>query len=143
MKKYMLSYEYDDTRYECFYRIINKFRIEKRYKLANAYYKLLKPFNKTGKLFLINNIYDYLMNFELTILAYYIKEYQIAIDSYKLLFKNSNKIPNNILASMATNLKLYITKVDMTDDGFFDGYTYFTRVCLDRGVFVPSYKLNK
>jgi len=140
---YTLSYEYDDTRYECFYEIIKKFRLEGKYKLANAYYKFLKPFNKLGKLFLVNNIYEYLMKFELTILSYYVKEYQIAIDSYKFLFKNSSKIPNNILAMMATNLKWYITKVDMTDDEFFDGYTYFTSICLDRDVFVPYYKLNK
>jgi len=107
---YLLSYEYDNSRYECFYHLIHHYRQKGMRKLALSLYKQLKPVDvNNNKLFLVYNIHDWKLDFELTIIPYYCKEYRIAIEAFKRLFKNeSKKIPLNIVRLICKNFGYYI-----------------------------------
>ncbi len=56
---YLLSYEYDNSRYECFYHLIHHYRQKGMRKLALSLYKQLKPVDvNNNKLFLVYNIQE-------------------------------------------------------------------------------------
>ena len=106
---YLLSYEYDNSRYECFYHLIHHYRKKGMRKLAFSLYKQLKPVDvNNNKLFLVYDIHDWKLDFELTIITYYIKEYREGINAFKRLFKNeSKKIPLNIVGLILKNFTYY------------------------------------
>ena len=112
---YLLSYEYDDTRHECFYKMINQYRLENKRKLAYNLYEMLKPVNENGnKLFFVYSIHEWKLNFELTIISFYIRKYQTGINSFKKLFKLRN-IPLNYVKSILSNYKFYIDHIKMEE----------------------------
>jgi len=112
---YLLSYEYDNSRYECFYEMIVHYRKQGKRKTALSLYKQLRPVNiNSGKLFLVSAVHDWKLDFELTIIPYYAKEYNYAINAFKRLFKN-RKIPKNIARLIIKNFgfyEKYMSKID-------------------------------
>lgn len=136
---YCLSYEYDNNRLEAFYEIMHNFRVKDMHNMAISYYKLLKPLKeKEYKLFLIGNIYDYLLDIEITISAYYTKDYNLGIKSFKNLFKNAEKIPDKQLKLIHNNLKFYIDKFDDKDLELISSFDNFNKVLYNKG-FIKSY----
>ena len=104
---YLLSYEYDNSRYECFYEMIKINRINGRKRLAFSLYKQLKPFvNNSGKLFLTSSVHDWKLDYEVSIIAFYSRAYQDGIDCFKRLF-NCKTIAKNMIASIFKNFGYY------------------------------------
>ena len=104
---YLLSYEYDNSRYECFYEMIKIHRINGKKRIAFSLYKQLKPFvNNSGKLFLTYSVHDWKLDYEVSIIAYYSRAYQDGIDAFKRLF-NCKTIPKNTVASILKNFGYY------------------------------------
>lgn len=114
---YLLSYEYDNSRYECFYHLIHHYRQKGMRKLALSLYKQLKPVDvNNNKLFLVYDIHEWKLDFELTIITYYCREYRIGIEAFKRLFKNeSKKIPLNFVVLICKNFNYY-TKYMKSDE---------------------------
>ncbi len=104
---YLLSYEYDSSRYECFYEMIKYYREKGKKKLAYSFYKQLKPFNNnSGKLFLVSSVHDWKLDYEISIVAYYNNAYQEGINAFKRLF-NCKTITLNMIASIIKNFTYY------------------------------------
>ena len=104
---YLLSYEYDSSRYECFYEMIKYYRQKGKKKLAYSFYKQLKPFNNnSGKLFLVSSVHDWKLDYEVSIVAFYNKAYQEGINAFKRLF-NCKTITLNMIASIIKNFTYY------------------------------------
>ena len=67
----------------------------------------MRPVNiNSGKLFLVSAVHDWKLDFELTIIPYYAKEYNYAINAFKRLFKN-RKIPKNTARLIIKNFGFY------------------------------------
>lgn len=104
---YLLSYEFDSSRHECFYEMIKHYRMNGKKKLAYSLYKQLKPINKnSGKLFLVYSVHDWKLDYEVTIIAYYSQAYQEGINAFKRLFK-CKTIKTNLIASIIKNFNYY------------------------------------
>ena len=104
---YLLSFEYDSSRYECFYEMIKYHRYKGNKKLAYSFYKQLNPLNEnSGKLFLVSSIHNWKLDYEITIIAYYNNAYQEGINAFKRLF-NCKTIPKNMIASIFKNFGYY------------------------------------
>ena len=104
---YLLSYEYDNSRYECFYEMIKMHRLNGNKRLAYSLYKQLNPFiNNSGKLFLISSIHDWKLDYEVSIIAFYSRDYQGGIDSFKRMFK-CKTISKKMIASISKNFGYY------------------------------------
>ena len=141
---YALSYEYDDNRLEAFYEIIHKARLSGKHKIALAYYKLLKPLiDKGNKLFIINHIYDYSLDIDISISGYYVNEFKLAINSFKNLFKNSEKIPDHFLKLIVSNLRFYIDKLDYKDQSFYNNFKTFIKLLERKNIDFPKEQKQK
>lgn len=108
---YMKSYEYDDSRYESFYEMIHYYRRNNMKKLAFSLYKQLKPINNNeNKLFLTYDINEWKLDFEVSIIAFYIREYDEGIKAFKRLFKNK-KIKLDHVTTILNNFKFYTNHI--------------------------------
>jgi hypothetical protein len=121
-----LAFDTDD-RYECIYEIITYFRKNNKPLLAYQYYKMIKNLNidSGNKLFLINQVYDYLLDYELSIIAMYNNEYQIGINSFNKLFLKNN-IDINIQVSVLNNFIFYINHIKF-DINLLENYCNFVK----------------
>lgn len=113
---FLLSYEFDPTRWECFYTMIKHYRINSKHNLAYGLYKLLREMDEPfeNKLFIIKDIHDYLLYFELTVILYYVKDYKASVDAFKKLFLNK-KLPNHLVWQIQKNFTFYEKYYDKTD----------------------------
>ena len=108
---YYLSYEYDDSRYECFYKMINQYRLNNKRKLAYNLYKMLKPVKKNdNKLFFVFSIHEWKLDFEISIISFYVKKYQTGINAFKKLFKLRD-LPFNFSRAILNNYKFYLNHI--------------------------------
>ena len=141
---YASSYEYDDNRLEAFYEIIHKARLLGKHKIVLAYYKLLKPIiDKGNKLFIINHIYDYSLDIDISISGYYVNEFKLAINSFKNLFKNCEKIPDHFLKLIVSNLRFYIDKLDDKDQAFYNNFKIFIKLLERKTIDFPKEQKEK
>ena len=141
---YALSYEYDDNRQEALYEIIHKSRLAGKHNIALAYYKLLKPIKDKGnKLFVINHIYDYSLDIDISISGYYANEFYLAIKSFKNLFKNSEKIPIHLLKLTVSNFRFYIDKLDDKDQDFYNKFKKFINLLERKNITFPEEQKQK
>lgn len=103
------AYNYFPTRLESLYEVIKHYRINKKHTLGIEFYNLAKKtldqkHNMVGHLFLHQNIYDYLIIYEYTILSYYIGIKNINDECVTVLNKCSN---TQIISNLFTNYKFY------------------------------------
>ena len=104
---YLLSYEYDNSRYECFYEMIKLNRINGNKKLAYSLYKQLKPIQlNSGKLFLTSSIHEWKLDYEVSIIAYYSNAHQEGIDAFKRIFK-CKSVSINMIGNISKNFRFY------------------------------------
>ena len=107
---WMLAYDTDPERYESLYQIITHFRKNNNNNLAYKYYLMIdqhKHININEKLFLIKNIYDYLLDYEMTIIFFYVKKYSEGINIFNKLFLIKN-IVLHLKQNIINNFIFYI-----------------------------------
>ena len=70
--------------------MIKHYREGSKHKLAYGLYKLLREMDEPfeNKLFIIKDIHEYLLYFELTIILYYVKDYNASVIAFKKLFSH-------------------------------------------------------
>jgi tetratricopeptide (TPR) repeat protein len=71
---WLLAFEINPLRIENLYKIIRYYRMNEKYKLAYMFYNIamkLVPHKKDNFLFLENDVYNYLLDYEYSIIAYY------------------------------------------------------------------------
>ena len=105
------SHNFYDDRIENLYEIIKHYREKKAFKMAYSFYVLANEIRskktKYDNLFLQKDIYDYKLDYELSILGYYCnwENYDIRKASMKVLACDTT--PEDILKSVLNNYKFY------------------------------------
>jgi hypothetical protein len=127
---WMLAYDSDPERYESIYQIITHFRKNNNINLAYKYYLMIdrhKNININEKLFLIRNIYDYLLDYEMTIIFFYVKKYEEAINIFNKLFLTKN-IELHLKQNIINNFIFYIDYiVEENNFNLFENYLNFIK----------------
>jgi glycosyltransferase involved in cell wall biosynthesis len=66
-----------NTRAECYYRLANMYRVKGKHRLSYTFATLGKQISKpTNALFSFDNVYDYLLDFEISISAWYVDKHK-------------------------------------------------------------------
>lgn len=109
---YLDAFNYDTSRIEPLYCVVKHFRIEGKQKLAYEFLKIAKqiPYPSSAQLFIDDEIYNYLLDYELSILAYYINDKTEGLITSENLLKK--RLPNNINNSVERNLIFYLPQLD-------------------------------
>ena len=122
---WLKGYNKYPVRSENIYEICKHYRITSNYNLAFLFYKIGKqiPYPDNSRLFIQKNVYDYLFDYELSIIAYYInKKKEAANISLTLLNNKNNSHLNNVLE----NYKFYSPK--LKDNSKFNEINISTRL---------------
>jgi len=122
------GYHYDPARAENIYEIVKHYRIKGKHNLAYLFIKVGKsiPLPKNRILFLHYNVYNYLFNYEFSIIAYYISPRPDILSCYMKLLNTNTHLDHQHLLS---NFKFYCSSlkhkrcVDLNDSSDFEGYT--------------------
>ena len=114
---WMLAYDYFPKRLENIYEIINHFRCESKHKLAYEFYKIaLKQLEGVDKskidyLFLQNDIYDYKIDYEYSIVGYYHNPDNIDLAALSMRVMCAKNIEDSILKNVLSNYKFYSNQI--------------------------------
>ncbi len=119
------AYEFHPKRIESLYEVIKAYRIMGKTRLAYMLYKEAKsvPYPKDDVLFINHNIYNYELDYELSIIGYYVKHPDIDKTIVKLL----NDMPDSNFTHLMSNYKFYTKKLvtdirDFTNHKVFPGF---------------------
>lgn len=125
-----LSFDADPERCEGIYYIIKHCRENGKFQLALHYYKWIEK-NKTrnllDKLFVTEDVYKYLLDYEFTIIACYVNQHKLAITSFHTLFKYANALSSSLKENIVSNLQFYIKFIDSENLSFFYDYLAFVK----------------
>jgi len=122
---WMLAHELDPFRLESMYEIISHFRKNGNLVLAYNFYNMIKKtdsYDFNNKLFICKPIYDFLLDYELSIIFCYNNMHSDAIKIYHKLFNNKN-IPIIYKINILENFIFYtqhISKNLQFQEHFFD-----------------------
>lgn len=115
---WLMAYNVFPNRIENLYKIIEHYRSNCNYTIAHEFFKLADKIRNNTKnfdfLFLEKDVYEYKLNYELSIIGYYIKEnnYDMVHCCWKLLNKN---IPDIIKHNVLCNYKYYCPVLEGED----------------------------
>ncbi len=114
---WMLAYDYFPKRLENIYEIINHYRCESKHKLAYEFYKIaLKQLEGVDKskidyLFLQNDVYDYKIDYECSIVGYYYNPDNIDLAALSMRVMCAKNIEDSILKNVLSNYKFYCNQI--------------------------------
>ena len=117
------GYDYYPKRVENLYEIVHHYRCINKYKLAQMYYQMAKnilsqDLDKDSYLFLHNDIYTYKLDYEYSIIGYYLGITDINEEVIRILNHSDDQ---SIISNLFTNMKFYkdmlnpIRTVDFTN----------------------------
>jgi FkbM family methyltransferase len=134
-----LSFDADPERCEGIYYIIKHCRENGKFQLAFHYYNLIEK-NKTrnllDKLFVTEDVYKYLLDYEFTIIACYVNQDKLAISSFHTLFKYVNALSNGLKENIVYNLQFYLKFIDCSIENlpfFYDYLGFVKQIYLENG----------
>lgn len=119
---WMEAYEYYSERIENLYEIVKLYREQSKYQLAYQFY-LIADYQRTyhysdDHLFHEKSIYDYKLDYELSIMAYYVK--MPLSDIHKKihhLLSNNTHTDDSIIKNILSNYKFYTHSLSDYDNG--------------------------
>ena len=136
---WVLSFDADPERCEGIYYIIKHCRENGKFQLAFHYYNLIEK-NKTrnllDKLFVTEDVYKYLLDYEFTIIACYVNQHKLATPSFHTLFKYANTLNVGLKEVIIYNLQFYLDFIDCIAENlsfFYDYLTFVKQIYLDTG----------
>jgi hypothetical protein len=125
-----LSFDADPERCEGIYYIIKHCREKGNFRLALHYYNWIEK-NKTrnllDKLFVTEDVYKYLLDYEFTIIACYVNQHELVIPSFHTLFKYANALSSSLKENIVSNLQFYLNFIDSENLPFFYDYLAFVK----------------
>lgn len=119
---WMLAYDYFPKRLENIYEIIHYYRNESKHKLAYEFYKMAQKQlegvdkSKIDYLFLQNDVYDYKIDYEYSIVGYYYNPDNIDMARLSMRVLTARNIEDSILKNVFSNYKFYCKPLTMTDN---------------------------
>lgn len=133
------AYDIDKTRAEAIYFMVNHYRMIRNYDEAYNYYKLLPAnYKNLNKDILLNDVYEYQLDYELSIIAYYVDQKAEGIESYRELFKSADIIPSYIRLNILDNFMFFVDSVSDTDLDLFQKFQYFIEVTKEEATLSES-----
>ena len=110
IKIWLEAYGYHPKRAENLYEIVKHYRINDQQQLSYIFYKLAKqiPYPTDNVLFIHKDVYDYLLDYEYYILAYYVDRTSDLRSLFMKLMNAKALDANNLLA----NYKFYVKSLD-------------------------------
>ena len=125
-----LSFNADPERCEGIYYIIKHCREKGNFQIAYHYYKWIEN-NKTRnileKLFVTEDVYKYLLDYEFTIIACYVNQHKLATPSFHTLFKYALALSIDLKEVIVYNLQFYLNFIDSENLQFFYDYLAFVQ----------------
>ena len=118
---WLLAYDYFPKRLENIYEIIHYYRNESKHKLAYEFYKMAckqlegVDRSKIDYLFLQNDVYDYKLDYEYSIVGYYYNPDNIDIARLSMRVLCANSIEDSIMKNVLSNYKFYCKPLEMTE----------------------------
>jgi len=109
---WLKAYSFYPRRAESIYEIVKHFRTKGDHEVAHLFYKIGKeiPFPHDNVLFIHKDVYDYLFDYELSIISYYLRNYEgDKRDSFMKLFNTDHSLDTNHIMA---NYKFYSKSVD-------------------------------
>lgn len=133
---FLEAYQHYPKRAESLYELVKIYRIRGLQNVAYMFYNTAKqiPYPKDDVLFINRNVYEFLLDYELSIIGYYVNH--PGVD--KLIIKLVNKT-KNILDDFLKNYKFYCKNIqcqkviDFTDNTLFDGFSSSTPCIIENG----------
>jgi len=128
---YTLSHDADPERNEGIYEVIKYFREQNKYMLAYKYF-LIANKNKVdlnSKLFITQDVYQYKLDFEYSIIASYTNCHVDALISYKKLFQCTlnNMIQPDVAFLILSNFRFFYKYCNPKDIEFYKLFMSFVR----------------
>jgi tetratricopeptide (TPR) repeat protein len=121
---WMLAYDYFPKRLENIYEIIHHYRNESKHKLAYEFYRIAQEQlrgvdkSKIDYLFLQNDVYDYKIDYEYTIVGYYHNPDNIDLAALSMRVISVQSIEESILKNVLSNYKFYCKPLPLSADLF-------------------------
>lgn len=119
---WMLAYDYFPKRLENIYEIIHHYRNESKHKLAYEFYRIaqeqLKGVDKSkiDYLFLQNDVYDYKIDYEYSIVGYYYNPENIDMAALSMRVLTARNIEESIMKNVMSNYKFYCKPLPLTNN---------------------------
>ena len=105
------GFQYIPERIETLYQIIHYYRCNEKYIIANHFCDIAmiykQRFNDPNALFLCKDIYDYLLDFEYSIIGYYAGKSSMFMSNFSMNLLNNSYIPYNTINIILNNYKYY------------------------------------
>ena len=117
---WLLAYDYFPKRLENIYEIIHYYRNESKHKLAYEFYRIaqeqLKGVDKSkiDYLFLQNDVYDYKIDYEYSIVGYYYNPDNIDMAALSMRVLTAKNIEESIMKNVMSNYKFYCKPLPLT-----------------------------
>ena len=117
---WMLAYDYFPKRLENIYEIIHHYRNESKHKLAYEFYRIAQEQlrgvdkSKIDYLFLQNDVYDYKIDYEYTIVGYYHNPDNIDLAALSMRVMSVQSIEESILKNVLSNYKFYCKPLEFS-----------------------------
>jgi hypothetical protein len=125
-----LALDVDEERVECQYEIISYYRKLGLWRLAYNNFKMIENkyinVNLNDKLFTYYQIYNFLIDYELSIISYHVNKIDEGIEHYKKLFLLGNDIGIDLQINVLENFSFYIDHVKFDID-LFESYCNFIK----------------
>jgi hypothetical protein len=125
-----LALDVDEERVECQYEIISYYRKLGLWRLAYNNFKMIENkyinVNLNDKLFTYYQIYNFLIDYELSIISYHVNKIDEGIKNYKKLFLLGKNIGIDLQINVLENFSFYIDHVKFDID-LFENYCNFIK----------------
>ena len=112
---WMEAYQYFPNRIENLYEIIQHYRYESKHNLAYPFYVIAhnerKKHPKWDYLFLQKDIYDFKLDFELTIIGYYNNSANFNLPYYSMKILADPNVDDGICRNILSNYKFYTSEL--------------------------------
>jgi tetratricopeptide (TPR) repeat protein len=121
---WLLAYDYFPKRLENIYEIIHYYRNESKHKLAYEFYRIaqeqLKGVDKSkiDYLFLQNDVYDYKIDYEYSIVGYYYNPDNIDMAALSMRVLTAKNIEESIMKNVMSNYKFYCKPLPLTNNSW-------------------------
>ena len=104
------GYNYYPKRAEALYEIVKHYRVTGKHLLAYHFFKLASsiPFPKDDILFVHTNVYEFLLDYEFSLIHYYIQRFEKTPPVQPISMRLMNILPCNLFYNMLSNLRFYI-----------------------------------
>jgi len=131
-----LSNEADRERCEGIYEIIKHFRQKDKSYTAYKYFMMLEGWEGGGKegglkiidkLFVYYPIYDFLLDFEMSLVYFNIQKFSEGLKIYKKLFRNNSSMPLELMLNILETFGFYLDHIKENDIILNEYYLDFVR----------------